>query len=174
MIEFERTPVTIEHVNPRIEMHGEERKPALDIKLTVTLPNSYLDELSPTLRPSLFGPSDDLLGRDEVNLTVVKNPELGALKWDAPAVQGVKLTFHLGSRIRDNFTVADAKLAIVRIEPKPGGTFEYTFKVSIATHNNEASKLHPLMRSTVPATLNCSEAEPVMAPEEQTEEEENA
>lgn len=174
MIEFKRHPALIALVHPRVEMHGEVRKPFLDIKLTVILPNSFLDALSGTLRPALFGPSDDLLGRDEENLTVVKNPELGALKWDAPPVKGVKAIFHLGSRTRDDLTVADGKLTINRIEPQSGGTFEYTFTVAFETFNNETSKLHMLYRSTVPVTLDAEEAEVMASAEEEQTEAEDA
>jgi len=160
MIEFKRHPVKVEHVNPRVELHGDERHTALDLKLTADLPNSALDALSPTLRASLF--ADDLLG----DAVVLKNPELGStFPWDAPDVKGVSITLHLGSRARDDFTLSGAKLTKIRLKPQNGGTFGYTFTLQLETHNNEASKLHPLMQSEVPATLNCSEAEMVVEDE---------
>ena len=167
MIEFKRHPTKIEHVNPRIELHGDERHTVLDLRLSCDLPNTALDELSPTLRASLFSPPDDLLGHDEEHLTVLKNPELGALAWGAPDVKPVSITLHLGGRARDDFTLSGAKLSKMRLRPQNGGTFGFTFRLQVETHNNEASKLHPLMQSEVPATLNCSEAEVVIEDEDE-------
>lgn len=167
MIEFKRHPVKIEHVNPRIELHGDQRHTALDLKLSTDLPNTALDELSPTLRPALFGPSDDLLGKDDVNLTVLKNPELGALVWGAPDVKDVSVTLHLGARARDDFTLAGAKLTKMRLNPQNGGTFGFTFTLQMETHNNEASKLHPLMQTEVSATLWRDESHTVAEDEDE-------
>ncbi len=46
--------VKIVDVNPRAELHGEDPKPACDIKLTTILPNDVLAEFHPSLKSAFY------------------------------------------------------------------------------------------------------------------------
>jgi hypothetical protein len=95
MLDFQRHPVKIAHINVRTEMHGDEEVTAVDLKLTFDVPNLVLDKLSPTLRPSLYEAANDpdMLGPDAMHLPHLKNPELGTLRW-AGEYEPVSLHLH--------------------------------------------------------------------------------
>ncbi len=71
MLDFQRHPVKIAHINVRTETHGDEEVTAVDLKLTFDVPNFVLDKLSPTLRPSLYeAANDDIFGPDGNTLSL--------------------------------------------------------------------------------------------------------
>jgi hypothetical protein len=159
MIEFERHPVKLEHMNTRVEQHGDQEAPMLDLKFSADLPNTKLNELSETLRAALFAAEEqpDMLGPNAEHMPVLKNPQLGTLHWAAD-LKPVMLTLHLGARARDDLVLGGGKLGKVTLRPVNGGSFAFGFRLQVEPGNNMASKLITLLRHEVPGTLNCSEA----------------
>lgn len=47
-------PMKFLNVNSRLELHGDEKVPAMDLRLSVTALNELLDMLHPKLRPALY------------------------------------------------------------------------------------------------------------------------
>ena len=81
MITFENHPVRLEHINTRMERHGDDDEVlTMDLKLTADLPNTSLDEMSPTLRRSLYDPDEDGDILDPDNTPNLRNPQLGTLR----------------------------------------------------------------------------------------------
>lgn len=62
------TSLRLDHVQTRMERHGEEHVPAIDLSLTWTTNNRALDMLHPELRRALYGelqtPADEPSARD--------------------------------------------------------------------------------------------------------------
>jgi len=158
MLDFEKHPIKIQHINVRDEHHGEVTVIVLDLKITTDVPNTALDRLSPTLRESLFAP-DPKLGNllDDGHRPHVKNPELGTLKW-AGKFGPVSLYLHLGQKAKDDIMMVEATADNILIDPKEGGTCAVTMRLQVRPTVNERGRLTDYLRQEIKGTLNASEA----------------
>ncbi|MBB5469347.1 hypothetical protein HDG32_005494 [Paraburkholderia sp. CI2] len=166
MLEFSKVPVKILHLNIRTELHGDEEKTAVDIKLGFDLPNHALDQLSPTLRPSLYTASDDpdLLGPDAEHMTHVKNPQLGTLHWAGEfAPVGLHLHTGNGRGTKGDLLFTDATFGKLAILVKEGGTCSCMARAQVLPNPDETAKLVGLLKHEIPASLNSSDAVDVKA-----------
>ncbi|ACC72572.1 hypothetical protein PPMP20_26590 [Paraburkholderia phymatum] len=163
MLDFIRHPVRILHLNVRTEVHGDEERTAVDIKLGFDLPNRALDKLSPSLRASLYEVLDDpnlpVLGPDGQHLTHVKNPQLGTLKW-AGEYAPVGLHFHTGNgrSAKGDLLFPEATFGKLAITAKEGGTCACVARAQILPNPDETAKLVGLLKHEIPATLDSAGA----------------
>ncbi len=172
MLEFIKHPVKILHLNIRTELHGDEERTAVDIKLGFDLPNRSLDKLSPTLRTSLYEAPDDpdLLGPDADHLTHVKNPQLGTLRWSGEfAPVGLHLHTGNGRGAKGDLLFAEATFGKLAITAMEGGTCACVARAQILPNPEETAKLVGLLKHEIPATLDSSGAVDVDAEGEDDE-----
>jgi hypothetical protein len=54
MFELTQATVKLANINPRAEMHGDDPKPAFDLKIEATCSSSALTHFHPELRQHLF------------------------------------------------------------------------------------------------------------------------
>jgi hypothetical protein len=158
MLDFEKHPMKLQHINVRDEHHGELTVIVLDLKITFDVPNTALDQLSPTLRESLFAP-DPKLGNllEDGHRPHVKNPELGTLKW-AGRFKPVSLYLHLGQKTKDDILLAEATADKILVDPKEGGTCSITMRLQVRPTVTERGRLTDYLRQEIKGTLNTSEA----------------
>jgi hypothetical protein len=160
MIALERHPVKILHLNVRTELHGDEEKTAVDIKLGFDVPNTKLDTLADDLRIALYDPPEDpdMLGPDEANLTHIRFPQLGPLKWNG-RIESVGLHMHLGNgRGKGDLLFTEAKFDKLSISVKEGGTCACVVRAQVLPTPDETAKLVGLLKHQVPATVDLSNA----------------
>ncbi|WP_184044999.1 hypothetical protein [Paraburkholderia sp. MM5384-R2] len=130
MMNFDNHEVRLEHINTRMEQHGDDEVLALDLKICFDLANRSLDQLSPTLRRSLYDPDDtgDMLDPDSTPR--LRNPQLGTLRWPGRYAP-VLFVFHDGDGEDDDLRFTDAKLDRITFEAKDGGTCSYTTRIQV-------------------------------------------
>jgi hypothetical protein len=160
MLDLVKHPVKIAHINVRTEMHGDEERTALDVKVTADLPNTALDGFSPSLRASLFSASDDpdLLGPDDAHLPHLKNPALGTLQW-AGKFSPVAFRLHTGGRsTKNDLAFADITLDKITIRPKEGGTCSFSWRLQVLPSEDEAARVMMLLNHEVQATQETADA----------------
>lgn len=162
MIALQKHKVKILHLNVRSELHGDEEKTAVDIKLGFDVPNSYLDTLGIGLRGALYAPPDDqnmaVPGTDEDHLTHVRYPQLGTLKW-AGEYSSVGFHLHLGNgRGKGDLLFVESKLGKLAVTPKEGGTCACVARAQVLPTPDETAKLIGLLKHEVPATIDMSNA----------------
>jgi hypothetical protein len=160
MIALQKHPVKILHLNVRSELHGDEEKTAVDIKLGFDVPNSYLDLLAADLRDALYDEPDDpdLLGKDAEHRTHVRYPQLGTLKW-AGKYESVGLHLHLGNgRGKGDLLFVESKFGKLTVTPKEGGTCACIAQAQVLPTPDETAKLVGLLKHEVPATIDTSNA----------------
>ncbi|OYD64817.1 UNVERIFIED_ORG: hypothetical protein BDU10_7437 [Burkholderia sp. CF145] len=161
MLEFIKHPVKILHLNVRTEQHGDAEVTAVDIKLGFDLPNRALDQLSPTLRSSLYEPSADDAGllNDADHMTHVKNPQLGTVKW-AGSYAPVGLHLHTGNgrASKGDLLFVEATFDKLAITAKEGGTCACVARAQILPSPDQTAKLVALLKHEVPATLDGASA----------------
>jgi hypothetical protein len=160
MIELTHHPVKILHLNVRSELHGDEEKTAVDIKLGFDVPNSALDSLGDGLRDALYEAPDDpdLLGPDAEHLTHVRYPQLGTLKWSGEFAS-VGLHLHLGNgRGKGDLKFAETKFGRLTVTAKEGGTCACMARAQVLPTPDETAKLVGLLKHEVPATIDMTNA----------------
>jgi hypothetical protein len=160
MLHFDKAPVRLLHISIGTEYHGDDEITAADLKVEVELDNDTLDNLSATLRQSLFDP--DGTG-DFVNpgrRPHVRNPQLGKLRWEVDS-QPVAFGFLLGGRRKDAMLFPDAKLTRLDMLPKEGARVCYTLRVRVFPNEAEGSQLLGVLRMhEVKGTLAAVDASP--------------
>ncbi|MFM0393744.1 hypothetical protein [Paraburkholderia phytofirmans] len=153
MMNFTNQEVTVQHINTRVEFHGEEERLALDLTIKADLPNTALDDLSPTLRRSLYDADRQADIVDPDSTPLLRNPQLGTLRW-AGRFNGVKLGLRdaeADDRLRDLHFV-DARMDRVRFQPKEGGTCSFVWHVHVYP-DDEAATAHTVYFLRRPHTL---------------------
>ena len=132
----------INHLNCRIERHGEDRVLAADLRISMTVENSAIDAIEPGLCESLFrrpGPGDQQSLIGPQSLTALKHPLLQPVKL-SQEFTGYEVTIaNIGDD--EGLFLVDAKLKKFVIEPKEGGSAEISFTVSTEVDRDELAEL---------------------------------
>lgn len=162
------TPAKLRSINARSEKHGpDELHPAVDLKFQLDAPNTILSHLDGALLSSLYhkseaggqGGQQQLDGVDElVNLPNLRFPFMGTIKW-AKEYAGYTLTIEHGLGGASDIQLLDCKVNEFRINPKEGGTVEFSFRVQCSTNLTEKTmgKLALLVQHEVPIMLEAPE-----------------
>lgn len=132
----------IAHLNVREEKHGEESVLAVDIKIKADVANSFLDQLSPGLRPALFTGGAVQADIEADHMTVLRFPQLAPQKWAVAMIDG-EITLHVAKKTEDLAFECDVKEATLSC--KEGGTVELTFSAAILPEPDEVSQISSLL-----------------------------
>lgn len=163
MFQALKQKVKIVSINPRAELHGEDRVPAFDIKCAAVCESSALIDFHPELRRVLFTENDepDLFeqaGHDR--LTALRFPRLGQLKWDlVEAGYEVRVAYGIGGA--SDICLADCKVDDFRFLPHVGGTVEISFRVTCHPHTADIGRLCELIQQVV--VMDVTPPEPASA-----------
>ncbi|CAB3681302.1 hypothetical protein R8871_02524 [Paraburkholderia graminis C4D1M] len=162
MIALQKHPVKILHLNVRSELHGDEEKTAVDIKIGFDVPNHYLDSLGDGLRAALYAAPEDrnmpVPGTDQDHLTHVRYPQLGTQKW-AGEFASVGLHLHLGNgRGKGDLVFSETKFGKLTFAAKEGGTCACVARAQVLPTPDETAKLVGLLKHEVPATVDMTNA----------------
>lgn len=135
-----RTPtdVTLTHVNFRKELHGDDHRQAVDLNMSVDVPNSTLDIIVPGLREALYTNHDAANGQVEIadlpeTLPNLRFPRLNGGKFaldDKKAkLAGYELEVEYGLNDERSKMVFDCVKVVKRvIETKEGGTVHLSWQ----------------------------------------------
>lgn len=135
-----RTPtdVTLSHVNFRKELHGDDHRQAVDLNMSVDVPNSTLDIIVPGLREALYTNHDAANGQVEIadlpeTLPNLRFPRLNGGKFaldDKKAkLAGYELEVEYGLNDERSKMVFDCVKIVKRvIETKEGGTVHLSWQ----------------------------------------------
>lgn len=145
--QLNKTKGKVAHLNVREEKHGDDPVLAVDIKIKADVPNKFLDDLSPGLRPALFA-KEGAVQQDleEDHLTVLRFPQLAPQKW-AVGMVGGQITLHGAKKADDIAFECDVKEAT--LAAKEGGTVELTFSAAILPSPEESGQLAALLGKDV-------------------------
>jgi hypothetical protein len=150
MFEFELTavPGTLENLNPRIEKEGKEKKPAADLRLSVSQSADILAHFSPSLKAFLFNENGP---RDLADGLPLRDPHMEyPLGRDEEMVGAtVKLEYGVG----EPMVFADAKVNQFKITPMAGGSAIVGFRVQCRPTEIQIGKLYLLQEQAVTLTV---------------------
>lgn len=166
MFDLENQSVKLASVNARAEKHGEDTKPAYDLKIEATLPSSALIHFHPELRQHLFKKDENPDLVDQANpeadaLTILRYPKLGPLKWDMEATgyTGV-VAYGLGDK-SDIQLGDDLKIDHFVFDPQNGGSVGVTFRVIAHLKTDDVGKLCEFIQRDIELTLTPPEPKTV-------------
>lgn len=145
-------PVKLANVNPRAEMHGDDPKPAFDLKIEATCPSSTLIHFHPELRQHLFKKDENPDLVDQVTegdgLTLLRYPKMGAIKWDWEGA-GYTATVDYGLGGDSNIVLHDCKVDHFKIEAQNGGSVVITFRIIAHPETEDVGKLCEFMQRDI-------------------------
>lgn len=151
--ELEAQQAKLTSVNPRAELHGEDKKPAVDLKFEVAADNGVLANFGADLRSSLYTLPDaqeDLI--DPERLTKLKYPKMSGFKWEQEgAGYTAEIDYGLGGD--SNIVLEDLKVDGFRIQPMEGGTVIVSFRAIAHPDEGDTGKLCSLIQRDVELTL---------------------
>lgn len=157
------TGVKLDNVNSRMQKHGEDNVPALDLAITLTATNQVLDLIHHALRATLFcaqGAQGKAPTQAEMDLPVDDLPNVRFPHLDYPVkydsmLTGYTLTVDYGRGGEQNLRLKTCDIKTFKISPIEGGSVEVKFTVQCADGIDEriVGKLSMLQQSEISITL---------------------
>lgn len=147
IFELEKQTATLLHINPRPEMHGEEKKPAADLKIEIIDSNELLSMFHPTLRSFLYKANESEGGLENVE------PKLSVLRFGS-LIERIRLDMNLkGANVQIGFGLggqSDIELDTVDVDSfvvtlMEGGTIGLVFRVKARPSGDQIKKLYEVM-----------------------------
>lgn len=163
MLDLTTQAVKLASVNARAELHGEDSRPAFDLKIEATLPNDALIPFDPILRSTLFKADENPDLVDQINpgqLTVLRFPKMGAIKWDWEGV-GYQATVGYGIGGPSDIQLGEVKIDHFKFEPMNGGSVLITFRIIAHPETADVGKLCEFIQQSIDLTLTPPEPQSV-------------
>ena len=141
----EFTEAHVASITNRVEKHGDDEKPAVSMSLELTVANSLLDNIDPTLRHALYKAKDEGMQQDlpDVEQTT---PVLRCNSIDRVTLptkhEGWTLAVDDGIDDTQPMLFGGVKADKLSVEPKQGGSVVLRFRVG--TSDVDADKLGKL------------------------------
>ena len=163
-IEFTKTKMKLANVNPRAELHGEEREPAGDLKLEVDCPSEVLANFHPALRSLLYyhderrqrDLADQGSAQDKNFAPDLRMPLLGSpLKWEEEMLGASVTLCQPGSR--SAIALEGCAVNNFAITPLEGGTISLAFRVQAHPDSRAFGALCTLVQQDVEVTIEAGE-----------------
>ncbi|HWK72213.1 MAG TPA: hypothetical protein VNS29_15370 [Burkholderiaceae bacterium] len=156
MFELKDHQVKLASVNPRAEIHGEDRVPACDLKIEAACSSEVLIYLHSQLRQLLFKKNDspDLVDQvqDSEALTELRFPKMGPIKWTWEGT-GYTLTVDYGLGDASNIVLGDCEVDNFKIDPMEGGTVNISFRVICHPETADVGRLCEMIQREIQITL---------------------
>ncbi len=156
------TTLRLTNVNSRMEKHGPDPVPAVDMNFVMDAPNDVLSYFDGGLLNALYTvkteaqpEQGEIDGLEPVsNLPNLRFPKMAPINWDwRGAGYTIELDYGLGSG--SNIVLDACEVGKFKIAPKEGGTVELKFQVQVSTGLTERiiGKLSMMIGQEVDITL---------------------
>ncbi len=159
MLQLTTALATLANLNTRIERVGKDKtRPAADLKFTVNIANTQLDQISPGLLHSLFKRADekghqgDLVAGGDT-LTTLRHPK--AKPWQSTEDwPGYFAHLKAGEFDLKDVELDKVTLKGITCEAKNGGTVELSFSLGGYPTGEDVAVLYELQGKEIELTLN--------------------
>ncbi|MDR0769960.1 MAG: hypothetical protein LBE75_01985, partial [Burkholderiales bacterium] len=156
MFTLQKQTAKLTNVNPRSELHGEEKHLAADLNFEIAVSNDVLSEFSPTLKSSLYrklsNGEGDLLPEEPGTLSKLKYPELCPVKWNSQ-LNGYEMVIHYGVTKTQDIKLIDCTVDKFRFDCQDGGTVIVQFRIVAHPEPTELGRLCEMIQQEVEMTL---------------------
>lgn len=130
MFELDKQKVKLASVNARAEIHGENRRPAFDLKFEAQCSNDVLIHFHPELRTTIYKKNEapDLVDQaDSEALSALRFPKMGAIKWDWEG-SGYTVTVDYGLSGKSDINLSECQVDNFKFVCQEGGTVVVLFR----------------------------------------------
>lgn len=164
MFQLENQTAKLSNVNIRAELHGEDTKIAVDLKIDVKIGNDVLSEFDPSLKSSLYRAPDasdsqgDLLAQEPGYLPKLKFPAMAPIKWDWSG-SGYDAVVNYGVSGKDDITMIQTEIDTFKFDCQDGGTVAISFRIIAHPTPDEIGRLSELVQREITLTLTPPSAE---------------
>lgn len=155
MFSLQNQKAKLTNVNPRAELHGQDKKLAVDLKIEIKVSNDVLSEFDPSLKSRLYKKADE--GRAELisepgHLPALKFPLMGAVKWDKK-LAGYETVIHYGVSGTQDIHMIECEIDNFRFDCQDGGTVGVAFRVIANPESTDLGRLCEMIQQEVEMSL---------------------
>lgn len=153
------TDALLRTFTPRVEKHGEDDVSAASLGLTIEAPNTILDLLAPSLRPTLYAAPEGQarLPGVEVATPLLRTKVIETIKL-TNCYEGWTLKIAAGL---DEIVIGDCKVDKFVVTPRDGGSVQVDLRIrSSDIDEHEAGWLYGHLRQDIEITLHAPEVKP--------------
>lgn len=142
MFNLQSQAAKLVHINVREEKHGDEPVPAIDLKISADLQNTFLSQLHPTLCWSLYdkSPSHDLV--DDTHMPVLRYKAIEPVRWKGDIKEALITLVGAPEAGNIEFVASVSKLVLECLE---GGTVRIGFMVQAVVDAHMIGQLAGLL-----------------------------
>jgi hypothetical protein len=152
---------TLAHMNVRSELHGDEPRTAVDLKITHEMPNTKLAMFDEGLLYVFYQAATDQAELIEGHLPELRFPCMAMPVKLVGEIVGGKVTVHNGIGHKSDIVLDLVRVDGFKIECKEGGTVECTFRVTAYPDEKQIG----ILAGKIGTSINVSVAAP-SAPEQ--------
>lgn len=156
MFELTKQTAKLANVNLRAEIHGEETKIAVDLKIEAKMPNDVLSFFSPDLKASLYKKASEdaqgLLIDEPGYLPALKFPAMAPIKWGWGGC-GFGAVIEWGVSGKDDIRLIGTDIDQFRFDCQDGGTVAISFRIVAHPTPDEIGRLSELVQREITLTL---------------------
>lgn len=162
MFSLKNQAAKLTNVNPRAELHGQDKKLAVDLKFEIKVSNDVLSEFDPSLKGSLYKKADDGQGdliADPGYLPTLKFPLMGAVNW-GKSFDGYETVIHYGVSGAQDIHLVECAVDNFRFDCQDGDTVVVSFRVIAHPEAAELGRLCEMIQQEVEMSLIEPQADP--------------
>jgi len=156
MFSLNEQKAKLSNVNLRAELHGEETKIAVDLKIEAKMSNDVLSEFDPDLKSSLYKKANDpdqpMLIDEPGHLPNLKFPNMSPIKWGSKGA-GYESVINWGVSGKDDIRLIQTEIDGFRFECQEGGTVGVSFRIIAHPTPEEIGRLSELVQREITLSL---------------------
>lgn len=128
MFQLDSQAAKLAHINVREEKHGDDPVPAYDLKIKMDVPNTFLSQLHPTLKWSLYDKAPTVDAVDDSHMPVLRYALLEPVRWKGEMKEAM-ITVHDANGEGAKSLVFSASVNDLLLDCRDGGTVSATFRI---------------------------------------------
>lgn len=156
MFSLQNQAAKLTSVNPRAELHGQDKKLAVDLKFDIKVSNDVLSEFDPSLKSAIYRAADagegDLLADQPGVLPKLKFPLMGSIKW-GKQFAGYETIIHYGVSGTQDIHLIETEVDNFKFDCQDGGTVVVSFRVIAHPESAELGRLCEMIQQEVEMSL---------------------
>lgn len=162
MLELNEQKAKLSSVNPRAELHGDDKVTACDLHFELRMSNDVLSFFDPSLKSALYRKPDASEQAELIDepghLPALKFPQMAAIKW-GKEFAGYALHIPYGVSGKDDINLTDCQVDEFKFDCQDGGTVIVGLRIIAHPEQGDLGRLCGMIQQDVEITLTPPEAD---------------